>query len=61
VLHIKLNPGLRIEIGSDVVIDVVLDARRKLALKVSAPRTCAIEWATPAPAEPAADPEKHHL
>lgn len=60
-LHIKLNPGLRIAIGNDVFIDVVLDARRKLSLKVSAPRTCQIAWATPEPENPAKEPEKHHL
>lgn len=61
MLHIKLNPGLRIALGDDIVIDVVLDARRKLALKVSAPRDCPIEWATPAAPKSDVESEKHHL
>ena len=61
MLHIKLNPGLRIQIGSDVHIDVVLDSRRKLALKVSAPRALPIQWATPEAQKPQPDPKNHQI
>lgn len=37
MLTLKLRPGQRIAIGDDVVLDVVLDDNRKLALNVSAP------------------------
>ena len=60
MLHIKLNPGLRILIGNDVHIDVVLDSRRKLALKVSAPRALPIEWAMPEAPKAESEPESHN-
>jgi hypothetical protein len=60
VLHIKMTPGLRIQIGKDVHIDVVLDSRRKLALKVSAPRALPIEWATPQAPKLDRDPDNHN-
>jgi hypothetical protein len=37
MLHIKLRPGQQIRIG-EVVIDVVLDSGRKLALSIAAPQ-----------------------
>jgi sRNA-binding carbon storage regulator CsrA len=38
MLNIKLKPGQRICIGGDIVIDVVLDSGRKLALSIDAPQ-----------------------
>jgi sRNA-binding carbon storage regulator CsrA len=37
MLQLKIRPGHRITIGDDVVMDVVLDDDRKLALRISAP------------------------
>lgn len=37
MLQLKIRPGQRIAIGDGVVLDVVLDDNRKLALNVSAP------------------------
>lgn len=37
MLQIKIRPGQRIAIGDNVMVDVVLDDDRKLALRISAP------------------------
>lgn len=60
MLNIKLKPGQRICIGGSIVIDVVLDSGRKLALSIAAPQDHPIVRHDPKPGDSANLLEKHN-
>ena len=47
MLQLKIRPGDRIAIGDGVLLAVVLDENRKMALRISAPTDHRIERVTP--------------
>lgn len=47
MLQLKIRPGDRIAIGDGVLLAIVLDENRKLALRISAPTDHRIERVAP--------------